>query len=274
MLDNSLTARMSWTRFAGDGLPDTVFTPFSLLLDTGDVDLQYSFIPLHSHHMTVGTGVRYSTFVTSDEDVANRRHATSVGWAFLQDEITLLSDLFLTAGARVDHHSTAGVSVAPRVALVYEFVPAKTVVIGNEPVLLPGQSLRATMGYGFRNPAFREIWFDMPFNPGGPVPPAPARVQGNRDLEAEKMRSFEVGYWGRPTPALQAECSVYYNLMDDLGGLRADVADHGPATNANKEDAYGWRPASSTSSPARSSSSGTTLQGSVTTARRTSGPDA
>jgi outer membrane receptor for ferrienterochelin and colicin len=239
VLNNQLTLRTSWTRFVADGQPDTVFTPFSLLLDTADVELQYSVTELRSHHVMMGAGARYSTFRTSDADVADGRHTTRVKWIFLQDEITLLSDLFLTVGARVDDHSTAGVSVAPRVALVYEFVPAKTVDINGEPILLPGQSLRATMGYGYRNPSLRELWFNMPFSPIGPVPPAFGTVTGNTDLEAEKMRSFEIGYWGRPTPALQAECSLYYNLLDHLVVFEQVPSGTVQRQNANKEDAYG-----------------------------------
>jgi iron complex outermembrane receptor protein len=241
-LDRSLTLRLSWTRFLADGQPTGVFSPFSLVLDTGDVDLQYSFAPLHANRVTVGTGLRYSTFVTKDQDVADGRHETHVEWVFVQDEITLLSDLFLTAGARLDVHSEAGVSIAPRLALVYEFSPPRTLVIDGVPTLDPGQSIRATMGYGFRNPALRELWFDMPalaHTPAGV--PFQTNVIGNTKLDPEMMRSFEIGYWGRPTPRLQAECSIYYNLADHLVVFEptSSVPPEIQRQNQNKEDAYG-----------------------------------
>jgi len=246
ILVESLTLRVSWTRFLADGQPDAVFLPFSLLLDTGDADLQYSFSPWRSQNFTVGTGLRYSTFNTDHQDISNGRHATQVEWLFIQDEMTLASDLFLTAGVRLDDHSTAGLSIAPRLALVYEFEPPKTVEIDGKQTLAPGQSLRATAGYGFRNPAHRELQFDMQVLTKLPGPFQPSTVVGNQDLDPEEMRSFEIGYWGRPTSSLQAECSVFYNLGDHLVVFDAVPPPPSVATltaiqrqNRNKEDAYG-----------------------------------
>jgi outer membrane receptor protein involved in Fe transport len=251
ILDECLTLRLSWTRFIADGQPDAVFIPFSIVLDTADVDLQYSFTPWRSQNVTLGTGLRYSTFNTDDQDISNGRHSTRVEWFFVQDEITLAPDLFLTAGIRLDEHSTAGLSIAPRLALIFELEPPKTIEVDGKATLSPGQSLRATAGYGYRNPGLRELWFNMqvPTKITNPLPPPPtlqATVIGNPDLEPEMMRSFEIGYWGRPTSSLQAECSIFYNLSDHLVVFDSVPPPAGVTTpiaiqrqNRNREDAYG-----------------------------------
>jgi outer membrane receptor for ferrienterochelin and colicin len=231
LLGSDLIVKASWTHFKADAVPDGLYVPFTVVIDTADLDLQYSLTPLQDHRVTVGTGYRFAAFDTRDEDVSDGRHATHLGWVFVQDEWSLGSDLFVTGGARLDIHSEAGASVAPRLSLVWEFDPA------GGPVPLPeaGQSLRATMGYGFRNPSLRDLWFDMQLQPGAPLP----RVVGNRDLEPEMMRSFEVGYWGRPTDRLQAECSVYYNLADRLVAFQGNPGNTVSRHNQNKQDSYG-----------------------------------
>jgi iron complex outermembrane receptor protein len=227
-----LTLQASWSRFSGDAIPDSFFAPFNLLQDTGDVELQFKITVLDSHHLIFGTGIRYSTFVTSDLDVADGRHATTAKWLFVQDEIALFQNLFLTVGARLDNHSVTGTNVSPRFALVY--------VLDQNMDKEPLQSLRASLGYGLRNPGGREIWFNMPvtISPGVTVPSA---VQGNPDLNPEKLRSVEFGYWGRPTEKVRAECSIYYNRADSLFVFAPTTGAPLPIarTNRNHEDAYG-----------------------------------
>jgi iron complex outermembrane receptor protein len=244
-----LRVQASWTRFTADGQPDFVYMPFSLLLDTADLDAQYVFTPFDANRVTLGAGYRYTTFATRDSDVSDGRHATGLGWFFFQDEITVARELFFTAGARIDDHSVSGVSISPRVALVWEFVPPTIRMVDGVAVSEPGQSIRATASYGFRDPSLRDLWFDMQINPAGqPLPPQPGlpRVVGNRDLKPEEIRSFEAGYWGRPTARLQAECSVFYNLTDHLFAFQENL---NPATglpdgtasrhNVSNEETYG-----------------------------------
>jgi iron complex outermembrane receptor protein len=236
-----LKIQISETHFTSDATPDGVYEPFSLVLDTVDVDAQYSFNIFAGHLITIGTGYRYATFITNDFDVANGRHATNLAGVFAQDEFSLWKQVFITAGARVDIHSTAGVSVSPRAAIVWQFVPEKK--DDNERTIESGQSIRATAGTGFQNPSLREIWFNMPINPAGPpappVPPGSPTVAGNRDLKPQEMRSFEIGYWGRPVERLQVESSVYYNLTDRLAQFKPGPNNTVTRQNVDYEDAYG-----------------------------------
>jgi iron complex outermembrane receptor protein len=248
-LGDGFKVQASWTRFSAFGQPDLTYQPFHLVLDVADIDVQYSFTPIERNHVTLGTGYRYAGFDTHADDVSDGRHAVGLGWFFIQDELTLLKDLFVTAGARLDAHTVSGVTFAPRVAIVWEFMPPSMHKEGNIDVLEPGQSIRATVGYGYRTPGLRDLWFDMPLqskdisNSAG-LPTPNITVTGNRDLKPEEIRSFEVGYWGRPHRQLQAECSLYYNLYDRLfafgpnpGSVFPDIG--ASRHNVNREDTYG-----------------------------------
>jgi iron complex outermembrane receptor protein len=247
-LCEQLRVQASWTRFTADGQPDLVYMPFSLLLDTADLDVQYVFTPLDANRVTLGAGYRYTTFATNDFDVSDGRHATGLGWFFFQDEITIARELFFTAGARIDDHSVSGVSVSPRVALVWEFVPPTIRMVDGIAISEPGQSVRVTASYGFRDPSLRDLWFDMQIDPSGtnpPPQPGQPRVVGNKELKPEEIRSFEIGYWGRPTTRLQAECSVFYNLTDHLFAFQENLDPAGifngtvSRHNVNNEETYG-----------------------------------
>jgi iron complex outermembrane receptor protein len=228
-----LEAQLFWTGIDTTSRPDRFYSPFDVDHDTVDLDVQYSTTPWDGHDLTLGAGYRFATFETENPDVADGRHDTNLGWGFIQDEVEIATDLFVTAGVRLDWHSTSGLNVSPRIAAVWEFEDE--------------QYLRASAGFGFRNPSLREIWFDMPVNLPGL--PAPVIFTGNDDLDAEKMRAFELGYYGAPTDRLKAGVNLYYNLIDDLIVFRpvaffpAPVPPGTPSRlapfNTNDEEAYG-----------------------------------
>lgn len=94
----------------------------------------------------------------------NRRTEKSL---FVEDRLTHTLNrgrLELSAGARWDHFDTFGSELSPRVAAAFIAGPGK---------------IRAGYGEAFRAPAIGELYF--PFF-------------GNRELEAERSRSFELGY--------------------------------------------------------------------------------
>ncbi len=224
-------ARATWTfgglrlqatalHFQGASTPDTPdYPPFDTDLDTADLDLQYSLSPLEGHALTAGTGTRIAAFETDDLDVAGGRHRTGLLWGFLQDEITVSDHFWLTGGLRMDDHTIAGTRMSPRAAAVWEAAEK--------------QYLRVSAGYGFRNPSLREIWFGMPVLGGA------GTILGNRQLEAEKLRSVELSYSGRPAGEIDVRGNLYYSLVDRLVEFRSvGPAAFAPA-NTGKEEAYG-----------------------------------
>ncbi len=191
-------AYLSWDHFRSDSIPGALYAPFSLLLDTVSVDALATFGPFGPHTLTAGTGYRYTHFSTDDADISDGAHATNLAWVHLQDEFAPLKELVVTGGVRLDRHSLAGPVVSPRLAVVWEAVQERV-------------WLRASGGYGFRQPALREFWFRMPVNIAG-LPPA--EITGDRDLRPEQMRSLELACHATPADRLRVEAGVFYNLVD------------------------------------------------------------
>lgn len=215
----ALKFQVYWNRFLAESEPDQIYEPFETILNVGDADLQYSLSPLSGHTLTAGTGYRAAAFENEDENVSGGRHRTGLGWIFLQDEFEVTEDLWLTTGLRLDKHTVSGTSESPRLAAVWRFAEDEYV--------------RASAGYGFRNPSLREFWFDMQLF-GGPF-----TIAGNRRLRPEQMRSLEAGYSGRPAKDLRVDLTVYYNLVDRLVEFRPVGPSLFAPKNSNKEDAFG-----------------------------------
>jgi iron complex outermembrane receptor protein len=193
-------AQLSGYRMRALSVPDQAFTGFELRLDTADLDVQAALVDGDAFHLNAGAGYRFSTFETRDSDVSEGSHAVRLGWFFLHADALLAEGLVLTAGARGDQHSTTGASVSPRVALVWEFTEK--------------QHVRVSFATGLRNPSLREIWFEMPVNIPGL--PGPMTIRGNKELDPERMKSYELAYFGRPFEWIRIEVAAFYNLVDDI----------------------------------------------------------
>jgi outer membrane receptor for ferrienterochelin and colicin len=197
-------AQGSWTHSTCEIRPAAIYPAFDLALDTVDLDLQHTVSLAEIHAVTAGTGYRLAAFETNDQDVSDGRHHTGLAWAFAQDEWTAVPNrLWVTAGVRYDHHSVSGGNVSPHLAAVWKLAAERE------------QYLRAGAGYGYRNPSLRELWMDMPLDvPGLPASPV---IAGNKRLDAEQLRSFEIGYagrWGSPHAHTRVDAVAYYNLFD------------------------------------------------------------
>jgi len=212
-----LRVAATFTHFDATSDPAGVFTtnpvyqPFRVVVDSGDLDVQYSREIFESHLLTGGAGARFATFDTVDQDVSDGRHGTVLSWIFVQDEITLHPSFRVTVGARLDHHSVTGTAVSPRLAAVWRLDEQEE----------GGHFLRASAGYGYRNPSLRELWFDMPATArGGTL----VTVRGNKALDPEQMRSYELGYWAQPALNLRYSATAYYNLVNELVQFLQDPA--------------------------------------------------
>jgi outer membrane receptor for ferrienterochelin and colicin/pimeloyl-ACP methyl ester carboxylesterase len=242
--DLSFKAQLYWNGFDADFTAAEFYSPFSLNLDSVYFDTQVTWDP-EKHRVTGGVGYRHSAFDTFDSDVSEGGHSVNEFWLFVQDEWTISDRLFLTFGARVDHHSETGAHLSPRIAAVWEFAR--------------NNFFRASAGRGFRNPSLRELWFDMPITgvPGLP----PVTIAGNEDLDPESLTSFEIGYFGAWGPLVDARpgtvievkplgesrqfeagVNLFYNLVDDLVGFESDPLD--PLTvfpvNQDDEEVFGF----------------------------------
>lgn len=89
---------------------------------------------------------------------------------YLQDQIRVADQFFITLGARFDYHSQSGSAATYRLAPAYLF--SKT-----------GTKLKATIGTGFKSPSLYQLY--GPGTAWGPI--------GNENLEPEKSIGWDLG---------------------------------------------------------------------------------
>ncbi len=155
--------------------------------------LQYSGT-LGDHMLTSGLEL-FNEYLASERleggDPTRLRFA-----AYVQDEWRLLDALVVLPGARVDYDSQFGVAVTPRLAVRYDPLPELT--------------LRASYGFGFRAPGFRELYLVFE------NPSVGYRVEGNPDLAPERSRSLELSVDLHPTDRFTTTLSVFRHDLDNL----------------------------------------------------------
>lgn len=134
--------------------------------------------------------------------LADHRRNRRIG-LYLQDEVTLRTDLLLNAGLRYDHISaTSDSMVNPRLALIYKATPAT--------------SLKAMYGTAFRAPNAYEMYYQL-LNDGG--------QKANPALKAERIRTHELSVEHYLSAEARVTASVFHNTVSDLITQATDPAD-------------------------------------------------
>ncbi|SHH93364.1 TonB-dependent receptor [Desulfofustis glycolicus] len=121
-----------------------------------------------------------------------------VTWSiFAQDEITLFDHLTLIPGVRLDHHSTFGSSVNPKLSLMYRLTDSTT--------------FRGAVGRAFKSPTIRQLYYDVPFYH------SPFWIQSNPDLDPETSIGYSLGVeqW-LLNDTLIVNLGLFRNDVDDL----------------------------------------------------------
>ena len=136
---------------------------------------------------------------------------------FLQDQWTLPTDKFfvIMPGARVDFDSQFGVHPTPRLAL--RFDPDPDVV------------LRASVGWGYRAPSFKELLMRFQNASAGYV------VEGNTELEPETSRNVSASVDWQASEAVGLSVAGYRNDVRDL--IDFGTLDEGGASSSVR---YGY----------------------------------
>jgi outer membrane receptor for ferrienterochelin and colicins len=144
---------------------------------------------------------------TGEESGRNADNASRVRFAsFVQDEWLVFEEprFVLVPGIRADVDSLFGTYPTPK--LTARLDPIDTLTI------------RASAGFGFRAPSFRELYLSFT------NPAANYNVSGNPDLEPETSRSYNAGVDVRPLEGMRVSVSFYRNDLRnliDFGTVRA-----------------------------------------------------
>lgn len=185
------------------------------------IEFHHNFV-LENHNIVWGADYTEDRFSAGVDRVRPDSFKNDQASVFIQDEITLRDDLWLTLGYRshyneVTHHDWAG-----NVALIHEFRPR--------------HFLRAAVSKAFRRPIMFE---SFNYRNGG-------RVIGNDNLLNEELVSFELGYRGQLTDSLELNIEGFLNQYRDLIG--AQLGPPRSVFNSHDIKTYGvettidWRP--------------------------------
>jgi iron complex outermembrane receptor protein len=176
----------------------TVPPTFGEALDIVDFQLQHNLAPAGMHALVWGAGYRYSI-----DRVRNSRYVAFLPadlnqkWAslFVQDELSLRSDLRLTVGTRLERNDYTGVEVLPNARLAW--TPA------------PGHTLWGALSRTVRAPSRldRDIYV-----PGAP----PYLLDGGSTVTSESAQVAELGYRGQPAATLSFSVTAFHARYDDL----------------------------------------------------------
>jgi len=170
---------------------------------------QLDTLVAESHLVSVGAETWYETLDTVRlASGSSERSRVSV---YAQDEWTLHEGplVVLLPGARVDIDSQFGAYPTPRLAMRVDPIEQLT--------------LRASYGWGFKAPDFRELYLLFE------NPSVGYLVEGNPDLEPERSRSYNLSAELRPHPNVSLSVQGFLNqLSNRIGTILAPSDEVGP----------------------------------------------
>lgn len=188
--------------------------------DIFDLEFQHHIQPFERHDFIWGVGYRYvgdsmdnglATFseLERDDHVFN---------AFIQDEITLIEDeLSLIIGTKLEHNEYTGFEYQPNARLVWS---------PHEEHVFWGSVSRA-----IRIPSRAEQDGTisqstvLPNDPRNPFPfPSITSLNGTRNVTAEDLLAYELGYRYIPNDRFNLDMTVFYNDYQKLLSASAGTA--------------------------------------------------
>jgi len=174
--------------------------------NTWDLDFQHRFAPASRHSLLWGLGYRYYeddtrpglTVAFDPED-----DSKELLRAFVQDDVELIPGrLRLTVGSQFEHNDHTGFEIQPTLRL--RWTPR------------PNHTLWGAISRAVHTPSRAEddIRLDQATLPT--TPPTVVALVGDRDVEAEELLAFELGYRSQLTPRLALDVATFYNRYRHL----------------------------------------------------------
>lgn len=186
-------------------------------------EIQHSFI-YGPHHLVTGMDWTRDYFKTKPDGTTYlsiddpNSYANDQGSTFIEDEITLRKDLWLTLGYRSYHNELTGHDWAGRSAIVWEAVP--------------NHFFRAGVSRAFSRPTLQGYFILE--NRGSLA----LEADPNNRQENEHLVSYELGYRGQFSKNLDVTVDMFYNQHKDLIG-QDPTGSHLYVHNVLDIDSYG-----------------------------------
>ena len=159
-------------------------------------EIRATYILKSKHSLTVGLGYNHEDL---DRTYFDEKVVFDSQYAYAQYDFYPLKKVNLILGARFDNHSEYQSQFSPKASLNYKLTDAI--------------SIKASVGYGFKAPDFRQLYFDFTNSAVGyTVLGYNVAVEKVNELEAQGQLAsilFDLADLEKP---LQAESSVGYNL--------------------------------------------------------------
>lgn len=179
---------------------------------TFDVDWQQRLLPTGQHDWLWGLSYRWlrhgydgAQYLELNPEETNWRLFTG----FVQDEIELTPDLFLTLGAKIENNDTTGWEFQPSARLLWS--------------LTPTESLWTAISRAVRTPSRAEVGVVAnytvipPFSPGNPSDlPMQARFFGDPAIASETVIAYEAGWRQQWDTRLSTDVALFWNDYDQL----------------------------------------------------------
>jgi iron complex outermembrane receptor protein len=177
------------------------FGPTSVLtddLDTYDLDFQHRFGLGERNRFVWGFGYRFTHDVVRPAQILAFLPLVldhNLFSCFLQDEIMLQENLFLTLGTKLEHNDYTGVEVEPSGRLKWN--------------LTTNQMLWAAVSRAVRTPSRVDRDTAEPYS-------TPAILEGRSSFVSETVIAYELGYRAQLGPKLSGSISTFFNSYDHL----------------------------------------------------------
>lgn len=182
------------------------FTAFAFTQDTYDLDLQYQFSPQEYHQIITGVNYRrMQDFTRGGFSFSLTPPAAATQWAsvFAQDTMTLVDDyMYFTLGVRLEYNTFGKFQPEPTARLL--ITPSER------------ESVWLAVSRAARMPTRSETGLDEDLRAGGI---AFYDLEGNRNLVAEDLMAYEIGYRAAPTDYFSWDIAAYINDYHNLIGL-------------------------------------------------------
>ena len=174
--------------------------------DVGDIEFQHHFKPWEKHDIIWGTSYRLTQYKLSDMRniiLPYNSRSDQLYSAFIQDDIVFNQQWNLTLSSRFEHNNFTGFEVQPNARITYKAAENRTFWGSiSRAVKTPSVSETQIQSKG--------ITFYRP------DPPVMLSINGNDNLESEKLTSFEVGYREQFSDSFRLDIASFINQYDDL----------------------------------------------------------
>jgi iron complex outermembrane receptor protein len=180
-------------------------------LDTWDLDFQHRGRWGERHQLVSGLGYRFTHDVLQNAPTVAflpARLNQSLFSGFVQDEIKLREEVFLTLGAKLEHNDYTGFETEPNVRLQCN-VTSK-------------QMVWSAISRAVRTPS--RIDRDLTEPTGLPAPFPESILNGGSDFESETVIAYEVGYRAQLGAKAVVSVATFYNDYDHIRSTTPGVA--------------------------------------------------